>query len=305
MGTAEIACPGLESLHSSSTFNVVSVVTQPDRPRGRKLELQPSPVKKTALDLGIAILQPKTLRTAESWGELADLKPDLIVVIAFGQILPQHVLDLPAHGCVNVHTSLLPKYRGAAPIQWAILEGAAETGVTLMQMDAGLDTGPIIATRPTKIESKNALELHDELASLGASLLLDALPKFIGSSLKATPQDDQQATHARKITKDDGLIDWAKTAIEIERTIRAFTPWPGARTNVKSKADLTIKIKRASVTQGNGQPGQVLSADKSQLVVACGNGALEITEVQRPGSRPMPTADFLRGCPIETGVTLG
>ena len=305
MGTAEIACPGLESLHSSSTFNVVSVVTQPDRPRGRKLELQPSPVKKTALELGIATLQPKTLRTEESWGVLADLKPDLIVVIAFGQILPQHVLDLPAHGCVNVHTSLLPKYRGAAPIQWAIYDGETETGVTLMKMDAGLDTGPIIACAQTVIGQSNAQDLHDELANLGAQLLRDALPGYVTGKISPTPQNDAEATHARKITKEDGKVNWQRTAAEIERAIRAFTPWPGAYTSINESESIILKIHKAKTAKGTGAPGEVLGGDSERLLVACGNEALELTVLQRPGSRRLSAPEFLRGFPIRPGSVLG
>ena len=304
MGTAEIACLGLRSLHSSSTFNVVSVVTQPDRPRGRKLELQPSPVKKTALDLGIPILQPKTLRTEESWSVLADLKPDLIVVIAFGQILPQHVLDLPAHGCVNVHTSLLPKYRGAAPIQWAIYDGETETGVTLMKMDAGLDTGPIIARAQTVICQSNAQELHDELANLGAQLLRDALPGYVTGKISPTPQNDAEATHARKITKEDGKVNWQRTAAEIERAIRAFTPWPGAYTSINESESIILKIHKAKTAKGTGAPGEVLRGDSQRLLVACGNEALELTVLQRPGSRRLSAPEFLRGFPIRPGSVL-
>ena len=304
MGTAEIACPGLESLHSSGTFNVVSVVTQPDRPRGRKLELQPSPVKKTALDLGIPTLQPKTLRTEESWGVLADLKPDLIVVIAFGQILPQCVLDLPAHGCVNVHTSLLPKFRGAAPIQWAIYDGETETGVTLMKMDAGLDTGPIIARAQTVIGQSNAQELHDDLANLGAELLRDALPGYVAGVISPTPQNDAEATHARKITKEDGKVNWQRTAAEIERAIRAFTPWPGAYTSINDPEPVTLKIHKARTAKGTGNPGEVLEGDPGRLLVACGNEALELMELQRPGSRRLTAPEFLRGLPIRPGSVL-
>jgi methionyl-tRNA formyltransferase len=304
MGTAKIACPGLDTLHRSSEFNVLAAITQPDRHRGRKLELQPSAVKKTALELGIPVLQPKTLRTQEALDKLADLDPELIVVIAFGQMLPPSVLDLPAHGCVNVHTSLLPKYRGAAPIQWAIHDGETETGVTLMKMDAGLDTGPIIASKRTVIGNSNAQQLHDLLANLGAELLRNSLPGYVSGEILPALQNDSEASHARKITKEDGNVDWQRPAAEIERAIRAFTPWPGAFTSLKSLDPVIIKIHQANVAEGAGAPGEVLRQDSGNLVVACGEKALDLVELQRPGSRRLMASEFLRGFPIKPGSFL-
>jgi len=304
MGTAEIACPGLDALHRSSEFNVLAALTQPDRHRGRKLELQPSAVKQTALELGIPVFQPKTLRAQEASDNLADLEPELIVVIAFGQILPPSVLDLPAHGCVNVHTSLLPKYRGAAPIQWAIHDGETETGVTLMKMDAGLDTGPIIASTRILIGKSNAQQLHDHLANLGAELLRNSLPGYVSGEILPIPQNDSEASHARKITKEDGNLDWQKPATEIERAIRAFTPWPGAYTSLKGPEPVIIKIHQANVAEGSGAPGEVLRQDSGGLVIACGVKALDLVELQRPGSRRLRAPEFLRGFPIKPGSFL-
>ena len=304
MGTAEIACPGLKTLHRSSKFDVLAAVTQPDRARGRKLELQPSAVKQTALKLGIPVLQPKTLRDQEALDNLADLEPELIVVIAFGQILPPSFLDLPAHGCVNVHTSLLPKYRGAAPIQWAIHDGETETGVTLMKMDAGLDTGPIIASKRTVIGNSNAQQLHDLLANLGAELLRNSLPRYVSGEILPALQNNSEASHARKITKEDGNVDWQRPAPEIERAIRAFTPWPGAFTSLKSPDPVIIKIHQANVAEGAGAPGEVLRQDSASLVVACGEKALDLVELQRPGSRRLMASEFLRGFPIKPGLFL-
>ena len=210
---------------------------------------------------------------------------------------------------VNIHTSLLPKYRGAAPIQWAIHDGNSETGVTLMKMDAGLDTGPIIAQKRILIGQLNAQQLHDKLAILGAELLQEDLPKYVAGEIEPAPQNDSEATHARKITKADGAVDWRQSSIEIERAIRAFTPWPGAFT-VLEKLEPSIqpevlKIHRAETANGKGAPGEVLHASGPKLLVACGEGALDLIELQRPGSRRLSAPDFLRGCPIEPGTILG
>jgi len=222
-GTAELACASLRALAANAEFKVVAVVTQPDKPRGRDMRLQPSAVKAAAVELGIAVLQPKRAREEGFIHEIRELAPDLNVVVAYGQILPQALLDVPKHGSVNVHTSLLPRHRGAAPIQWAILEGDPETGVTIMKMDAGLDTGPILTERRTTIEEKDTgRTLHDRLAVLGAELLVETIPDWVSGKIVPRAQAEG-ATYARKIEKADGLIVWNETAAQISRKVRAFT----------------------------------------------------------------------------------
>jgi methionyl-tRNA formyltransferase len=306
MGTAELACASLIALHQWHGAEVVTVITQPDRPRGRKLQTQPSFVKNCAVEYGLPVQQPESLRNGAALDALAKLKPDLIVVTAFGQILPAAVLELPPHGCLNVHTSLLPRHRGAAPIQWAILEGDRETGVTIMQMDEGLDTGPIVAIERTTIEpSDNAQTLHDRLAAMGANLLVESLPGYLSGELQPCPQPSEGATYARKIKKTDGRIDWGERAIALLRRIRAFTPWPGAFTEMPMAELPRLKILTAEVTEGDGQNGEVIVANESGIVVACGEQSLRLKIVQREGGQQMAAAEFLRGCPLEAGTVLG
>ena len=308
MGTADLACPCLAALCQNSALHVAAVVTQPDRPKGRSLQLQPSPVKALALRHGLPVLQPDRARAESFLQELALLAPDLIVVVAYGQILPQALLDLPRRGCLNVHTSLLPKYRGAAPIQWALIQGESETGVTLMQMDAGLDTGPILTQRATPIEAAdNAQTLHDRLAALGAALLVDTIPGYLAGDIRPQPQPKEGASYARKITKDDGRIDWTQPANTIWNRLRAFTPWPGSFTFQPAEPKpYRLKIWSATVEpQRAGAPGEVLSADKSGLVVACGTHALRLIELQREGGRRVTAREFLAGHPLNAGERLG
>ena len=306
MGTAELACASLIALHQWHGAEVVAVVTQPDRPRGRKLQPQPSFVKQCADDLGLSVQQPETLRDDAALQSLVQFNPDLIVVTAFGQILPAAVLEIPPHGCLNVHTSLLPRHRGAAPIQWAILEGDRETGVTIMQMDEGLDTGGIIAMERTVIDpSDNAQTLHDRLAAMGAKLLVESLPGYLSGELQPRPQPDEVATYARKIKKTDGRIDWGEPAYMLLRRIRAFTPWPGVFTEMPM-ADLPrLKIWEAELAENDGQNGQVIAVDESGIMVACGEQSLRLKILQREGGQQMAVADFLRGCPLEVGTVLG
>jgi methionyl-tRNA formyltransferase len=305
MGTADLACPVLRELCAQPTFEVVAVVTQPDKPKGRELKLQPTPVKAAALAASLPVLQPLRARDSGFLQTLGELKPDLIVVVAYGQILPQSVLDLPRHGCLNVHTSILAKYRGAAPIQWAILNGETETGVTIMKMDAGLDTGDIVSVRTTPIAAEdNAQTLHDRLARLGADLLVRTIPDYVSGRLVPRPQPAEGASYARKITKEDGRIDWSRPARAIWNQVRAFTPWPGAFTVVgdgTAEARL-LKIWEASVdTTLSGKPGTVLRADKSGLVVACGGQSLRILRLQREGGRRLGAVEFLAGHPLRVG----
>lgn len=307
MGTPDIACPTLQALAGAPDFSVVGVVAQPDKPKGRDLKLQPPPVKELAARLGLPVFQPERARHAAFLEQLRELRPDLLAVLAYGQILPQAVLDVPPHGCLNVHTSLLPRWRGAAPIQWAILEGDAETGVTIMRMDAGLDTGGIVATRRTPIAPEdNAQTLHDRLAVLGAELLTQTIPRYVAGELPPQPQPVDGVTYARKLTKEDGRLDWAQPARALHHRLRAFTPWPGAFTFLPAQPrPLLLKVWRAETAAGSGPPGRVLAADKLGIVVACGEGALRLLEVQREGSRRMTAAEFLAGHPLAGAATLG
>jgi methionyl-tRNA formyltransferase len=312
MGTAELACASLEALTAAPGFEVVAVVTQPDRPKGRALRMQPSPVKEAALRAGLSVLQPERARDAAFWEELRRLEPLLIVVAAYGQLLPPAILALPPQGCFNVHASLLPKYRGAAPIQWAILNGESETGVTIMKMAEKLDTGDILAQRATAITAGDTADtLRERLARLGAQLLVETLENAVNNNLTARPQSEAEATCARKITKEDGRLDWSQPARSLWNRVRAFAPWPGAFTYLPGGAQLrTVKIWRASAEEGRagapGPPGAVAQADKAGIVVACGGGgALRIHELQREGGRRLTAAQFLAGHPMPPGQRLG
>jgi methionyl-tRNA formyltransferase len=315
MGTAELSCASLEKLmgptsslsndgqDARATFSVAAVVTQPDKPKGRDLKLQPSPVKSLALKLNLPVLQPVHARDEQFIAELRGLKPDLIVVVAYGHILPQTILDLPKFECLNVHTSLLPKFRGAAPIQWAIASGETETGVTVMKMDAGLDTGPIVSQRRTPIlPEDNSTTLHDRLARLGAELLAQTIPDFVAGKIQPVPQPAGDFCHAPKIKKEDGRIDWNLPAKTIWNRMRAFTPWPGAFTFPagEPKPHL-LKIWKAETVEQSGRLGDILSADKNGIVVACGQDALRILELQREGGRRMNAAEFLAGHALNAG----
>lgn len=309
MGTAELACASLNALAAAPGFEVVAVVTQPDRPKGRALRLQPSPVKEAALRAGLSVLQPERARDTAFGEELRRLEPDLIVVAAYGQLLPPAILTLPPHGCINVHASLLPKYRGAAPIQWAILNDDAETGVTIMKMAEKLDTGDILTQRATAITpGDTAASLHERLARIGAQLLVETLEKYVNNNISARPQIGAEATYARKITKEDGRLDWSQPARSLWNRVRAFTPWPGAFTTLPGGAKLrTVKIWRASVEESCASAsGVVVQADKSGIVVACGGGCgLRIDELQLEGGRRLSAAEFLTGHPLCPGDRWG
>ena len=305
MGTAELACPCLEALATSTQFHVVGVVTQPDRPKGRELRLQPPPVKITAQQFSIPVYQPEKIRHAAAIESLTLLKPDLIVVAAYGQILPRVVLQLPIRGCINVHASLLPKHRGAAPIQWAIINNDATTGITIMKMDEGLDTGDILSQETTPIlETDDAQSLHDRLARIGANLLIKTLNDFLSGNISPQQQTNSEATYARKITKEDGLIDWNQPALAIWNRIRAFSPWPGAFSFWEQESEkILIKIWQAKVINTiQGPPGQILEANSNGIVVACENGAVQITELQREGKRRLSTSAFLAGVSLKPGM---
>ena len=301
-GTAELACASLEALAAAPEFQVVAVVTQPDKPRGRDLRLQPSAVKATALRMGLRVLQPKRAREESFIAEVRELAPDLSVVVAYGQILPQSLLDVPKHGSLNVHTSLLPKHRGAAPIQWAILEGDSETGVTIMKMDAGLDTGPILAERRTPISQEDTSQtLHDRLARIGAQLLVDTIPRWVRGEITPRAQPEG-ATYARKIEKADGLINWEEPAELIARKLRAFTPWPGGYTFLDvGGVRRMIKVLEARADALDGKAGAVLAASRDGIVVGAGLGSLRITALQPEGKKRMSAQEYLAGNPLSTG----
>lgn len=307
-GTPEIATPLLRALVGDGRFEVALVVSQPDRPKGRDLKLSPTPVKTAALELGLEVAQPRRARDEDFIRLVAGLRAEVGVVMAFGQILPQGLLDATRAGHVNIHTSLLPKYRGAAPIQWAILNGDCETGVTLMKMEAGLDTGPILAVERTPIRLEDdASALHDRLALLGAKLVLDSLDRYLEGAIQPIPQPEG-ATHARKITREDGQLDWSESAQQLDRRIRGLTPWPGTFTFLtrSGKAKL-LKIWKASpLASDQTLPrGTVIQADQAGFIVACGAGSLRIKTVQLEGGRRLESAEFLKGHPLTPGEVLG
>lgn len=299
-GTAELACPSLDALRRFPGANLAAVVTQPDRPKGRHLNPQPSPVKVLAAESNLAVLQPERARDPSFIEVLSSLKPDLVIVAAYGQILPKSILDLPRFGCLNVHASLLPKYRGAAPIQWAILNDEPETGVTIMKMDEGLDTGDIVSQRTAPIDpDDDARTMHDKLARLGATLLIESIPDYVGGRTVPRPQPPAGASYARKIRKEDGLLDWGLPARTVWNRIRAFTPWPGARTRLAGESPTTLNIWRAEIVgSGPAAPGEILSATREGIVVACGQQAVRILELQREGGRRMTAREFLAGHPL-------
>jgi methionyl-tRNA formyltransferase len=297
MGTPEFAVPSLAALFDIG--DVVAVVTQPDKPKGRGQALSISPVKAFAQERGVPVLQPQKLRTPPFSEELKKLAPDVCVVTAYGKILPKDLLETPTHGCVNVHASLLPRFRGAAPIQWAIAQGDAETGVTLMVMDVGLDTGPMLAEKRLPIApDETSASLHDKLSSLGGDLLRQHLPAYLRGELKPVPQPSEGVVLAPIIQKEDGRLDFTRTAVELERRVRAFTPWPGAFTSLEGKL---LKVHRVQVGQGRGEPGTVLASGPQGLEVACREGSLVLVEVQPEGKRVMKAGEFLAGHKVAQG----
>lgn len=308
-GTPDFARTALERLHAAG-FAIPLVLTQPDRPAGRGMKLQPSPVKQFAQQHGIAVAQPRSLRLDGKFPEdaqaaraaLQEARPDAMVVAAYGLILPQWVLDLPRLGCLNIHASLLPRWRGAAPIHRAIEAGDRETGVTIMQMDAGLDTGAmLLAERMPIAPDDTTAALHDKLAALGGRLIVEALELAACGGLRPVPQPAEGVSYAHKIEKAEAAIAWAQPADAIERRIRAFDPFPGATAQVGGE---TVKVWRAAaVMQGRGSaaPGTIVAIDQHGIGVACGEGRLEITELQRAGGKRLPAAEFLRGFPLEAG----
>ena len=304
MGTPDFAVGTLEAIIEAG-HEVVLVVTQPDKPKGRSGALQFPPVKECAVAHGIEVFQPTRIRLEENVEFLRNYEADIFVVAAFGQILPKSILDMPKYGCINVHASLLPKYRGAAPIQWAVINGDPVTGVTIQQMDIGVDTGDIIVTKELAIaEDETGGGLFDKLAVVGAEACLEAMDQIANGTATRTPQNHEEATHVSMISKEFGNIDWNKSAIEIERLIRGLNPWPSAYTKLDGK---TFKIWRARVNSENSseKPGCVCKITKDCLEVQTGEGTLSLLEVQLEGKKRMEIDAFLRGYSVETGALLG
>jgi len=288
-GTPEFAAEHLEALLAAGQ-RPIAVYTQPDRPAGRGQKLMPSPVKQLALQHGIPVHQPVTLRDPAAQAELAALEPDLMAVVAYGLILPQAVLDIPRLGCINSHASLLPRWRGAAPIQRAIEAGDGESGITVMRMEAGLDTGPMLLKVATPIQpADTGGSLHDRLAGLGAAALVEAIGRLTAGELQGERQDDALATYAHKLNKDEARLDWNRPAVELERLIRAFDPWPVSHTSLNGTP---LKVFAAFVEPGSGAPGTLLAVGRDGLTVACGGGALRLTRLQLPGGKPLAFAEL-------------
>ena len=304
MGTPDFAVGTLEAIIEAG-HEVVLVVTQPDKPKGRSGALQFPPVKECAVAHGIEVFQPTKIRLEENVEFLRKYEADIFVVAAFGQILPKSILDMPKYGCINVHASLLPKYRGAAPIQWAVINGDPVTGVTIQQMDIGVDTGDIIVAQELAISAdETGGGLFDKLAVVGAEACLEAMEQIANGTATRTPQNHEEATHVSMISKEFGIIDWNKSAVEIERLIRGLNPWPSAYTKLDGK---TFKIWKASVKAENtdAKPGCVCKVAKSSLEVQTGDGVLSLEEVQLEGKKRMEADAFLRGYQVEEGTLLG
>lgn len=297
-GTPDFAAAALQALLAAG-HEVPLVLTQPDRPAGRGMTLQASPVKQLALQHGLPLHQPPSLKSEEARQPILKARPDVMVVAAYGLILPQAVLDIPRLGCLNIHASLLPRWRGAAPIQRALLAGDSETGVTIMRMEAGLDTGPMLLKESLPIAAADtAGSLHDKLASLGARLIVEALTRLERDGLPGEIQPGEGVTYAAKLDKNEAALDWRLPAVQLERTVRAFNPFPGATAQLDGQV---VKIWAAMPVSQTGEAGLVLAVGGNGVVVACGDGALRLTELQKAGGKRLPAADFLRGFPLKPG----
>lgn len=309
MGTPAFAARSLRALKEAG-HDIVLVLTQPDREKGRGKKIQMSPVKELALEYGLEVFQPQRIKAPEAVERLRECGADIFVVAAFGQILSKEILDLPRFGCINIHASLLPKYRGASPIQWAILEGEEITGVTIMRMDEGLDTGDMISSRKVSITVDDTGEsLTDRLAEEGAALLLETLPLIEGGSAPYEPQDPDHASYARILNKEDGRLDFSRPARELDRLIRAFNPWPGAFTMLGGRM---LKIWNAEPVESHEVPsdngcvcGTIIRVEKDSFDILTSDGALRVFQLQSEGKKRMSTADFLRGCKIEKNTVCG
>ncbi len=295
MGTPEIAATCLKRIIADG-FEVVGVYTQPDRPKGRGMKMVYSPVKEVAIANNLPVFQPENFREAETVQQLAALKPDVCAVVAYGRILPQKVLDVPEKGCINIHASLLPKYRGSAPYQWAVLDGCQETGVTAQYMKLQMDAGDIIDVAKTPIgENETAGELLDRLAVLGAGLLSRTLERLKAGPVEATPQDEGEVTFAPMLDKSMCPIDWAKTAQQVHDHVRGLHPWPVATMELKGQK---FKVHATALAEGKGQPGEILGVTKTGLKMACGDGAIEVRILQAEGGKRMAAPDYFRGHPL-------
>lgn len=298
MGTPQFACPTLQMLIDRGE-NIVAAVTQPDRPKGRGQLMQPTPVKELAEQHGIPILQPLKVRAAEAIEEIRACAPDLIVVIAFGQILPKALLDIPHYGCINVHASLLPRYRGAAPINWCIINGETETGITTMMMDVGLDTGDMLLKKKIPVSPEDtASTLHDRLSMLGAETMSETLDLLKEGKLTPEKQDDTLSCYAPMLKKELGEIRWDSSCSSIINLVRGVTPWPGAYTKIDGKV---LKVHSVRPGSSSGAPGLILAAGKDGIEAACGDGSIIIEEMQLEGKKRLKAAEFLSGCRIEPG----
>ena len=296
MGTPDIAATCLKKILADG-FDVVACYTQPDRPKGRGMKLVASPVKEVALQHDIPVFQPENFREEETVRELAELKPDICAVVAYGRILPQKVLDVPTYGCINIHASVLPKYRGSAPYQWAVLDGLTESGVTAMYLCREMDAGDIIDVSKTPIgENETAGELLDRLAVLGADLLSKTLTRFAGGKVEATPQDPNEVSYAPMLDKTMCPIDWNKTAQQVHNQVRGLHPWPVATVELQGKK---FKVHETRIAEGKGTPGEILGLTKTGLLIACGEGAVEIRSLQAEGGKRMAAPDYFRGHPLE------
>ena len=296
MGTPDIAATCLKKILADG-FDVVGVYTQPDRPKGRGMKLVASPVKEVAVAAGIPVFQPENFREEETVEQLCALQPDICAVVAYGRILPQKVLDVPKYGCINIHASLLPQYRGSAPYQWAVLDGLTETGVTAMYLTREMDAGDVIDVSKTPIgENETAGELLDHLAVLGAELLSRTLTRFENGKVPATPQDAAGVSYAPMLDKSMCPIDWTKTAQQVHNHVRGLHPWPVATMELQGK---TFKVHETRVVEGSGKPGEILSLTKTGLRIACGEGAVEIISLQAEGGKRMAAPDYFRGHPLE------
>ena len=307
MGTPDFAVASLEALLEAG-YNVIGVVTQPDRPVGRKQVLTPPPVKEAALRHGLPVLQPEKIKVEEALEEVLALSPDLIVTAAYGQILPKRLLDAPQHGCINVHASLLPKYRGGAPIHKSIVEGEKESGVTIMYMVEALDAGDMLSKVVVPIEERDTVGLlHDKLAAAGSALLLETIPQLLAGSIEAQPQNHDEATFAPNIKRTDERIDWMRTAEQIYNQVRGLNPWPVAFTTHGGKVWKVWWVEKLVEKAAGNEPGTIVAREEDGLVVACGDGAVKITELQPEGKKRMSALDFLRGAGanIEIGTKVG
>lgn len=300
MGTPDFAVPPLRAM-AEAGYEIAAAVTQPDRPKGRGKTLQPTPVKEEALKYGIPVYQPEKVKNEAFFKILKELAPDVIVVAAFGQIIPREILGLPRFGCLNIHASLLPKYRGAAPIQRAVMDGEKESGVTIMRMGEGLDTGDMISQRRVPLDpEETGGSLFDKLARAGAELLLETLPSvFDGTAVYIKQPQESPTPYASMITREMGLLDFSRSAAELARLVRGLDPWPSAYTYLQGKS---LKVWKCRAGEGSGQPGRIIRIDKEGIHTACGEGVLVLTEVQLEGKKRMDAQAFLRGFPLKEGM---